>query len=81
LSLFVGDALLFSQALLFCLFCFEAFSFNRRGFFAFRTGFRFLLLASCTLFRFDALAFSQLCTGFLFSFTARCGFNLCFVHR
>jgi hypothetical protein len=49
--------------------------------FPFRPGFRFLLLASCTLFRFDALAFRQLCTCFLFSFTARCGFNLSFVLR
>ncbi|MFP9072372.1 hypothetical protein ACLI1Z_17780, partial [Enterococcus faecalis] len=32
-------------------------------------------------FRFNALAFSQLSTCFLFSFTARCGFNLRFVLR
>jgi hypothetical protein len=66
---------------LFCLFCLQALSFNRRGFFAFRPGFRFLLLACRTLFRFDALAFRQLSTRFLFSFTARCGFNLRFVLR
>ena len=81
LGLLVGFALLFGQASIFNLFCLQALSFNRRGFFAFRPGFRFLLLASCTLFRFDALAFSQLCTCFLFSFTARCGFNLRFVLR
>jgi hypothetical protein len=34
-----------------------------------------------TLFRFDALAFRQLSASFLFSFTARCGFNLRFVLR
>jgi hypothetical protein len=63
----------------------SASSWRRRSaagfFFSRRTRFRFLLLASCTLFRFDALAFSQLSTRFLFSFTARCGFNLRFVLR
>ncbi|SAH32680.1 Uncharacterised protein [Enterobacter cloacae] len=81
LCLLIGDALLFGQAFLFCLFCLEALSLHCRGFFAFRPGFRFLLLACRTLFRFDALALRQLCTRFLFSFTACCGFNLCFVLR
>jgi len=54
--LFVGDALLLSQADCFGLFCFQALSLNRRGFFAFRPRFCFLLLACRTLFRFDALA-------------------------
>jgi SPP1 gp7 family putative phage head morphogenesis protein len=49
--------------------------------FAFCPGFCFLLLACRTLFRFDSLAFRQFSAGFLFGFTARCGFNLCFVLR
>lgn len=81
LCLLVGFALLFGQAFLFCLLCFLPLSFNRRGLFAFRPGFCFLLLACRTLFRFNALAFRQFSAGFLFGFTARCGFNLRFVLR
>ncbi|SAJ16680.1 Uncharacterised protein [Enterobacter hormaechei] len=79
--LLIGDSLLFCQAFLFCLFCFEALSFHCRGFFAFCPGFCFLLLACRTLFRFNALALRQFSAGFLFGFTARCGFNLRFVLR
>ena len=79
--LLIGNSLLFCQAFLLCLFCFETLSFNRRGLFAFRPGFCFLLLACRTLLCFDALALGQLSAGFLFGFTARCGFNLCFVLR
>lgn len=79
--LLIGDSLLFYQAFLFCLFCLEALSFNRRGLFAFRPCFRFLLFTRRPLFCFDALAFRQLSASFLFSFTARCGFNLSLVLR
>ena len=78
---FFSFALLFGQTGSFCLFLAAALRGYGFFFFAASTRFRFLLLASCTLFRFDALAFSQLCTCFLFSFTARCGFNLRFVLR
>jgi hypothetical protein len=78
---FFGFALLFGQAGGFCLFLAAALGGNGFFFFASCTLFRFLLLACRTLFRFNALAFRQLCTSFLFSFTACCCFNLSFVLR
>jgi hypothetical protein len=80
LCLLIGDSLLFGQAGCFCLLCLQALSFNRRGFFAFRPCFRFLLLTCRTLFRFNALAFRQL-SELSLQLHARCGFNLRFVLR
>ena len=78
---FFSFALLFDQTGGFCLFLAAALGGNGFFFFAARTLFGFLLLAFRTLFRFNALAFRQFSTCFLFSFTARCGFNLSFVLR
>lgn len=77
--LLIGDALLLSQAGIFCLLCLKALSFHCRSFFAFCPCFRFLLLTCRTLFRFDALALRQLCTCFLFSFATCCSIKFRFM--
>lgn len=70
---FFSFALLFGQTGGFCLFQAAALGGNGFFFFASCTLFCFLLLACRTLFSLNALALRQLCTCFLFSFTAcRC---------
>lgn len=78
---FFSFALLFGQTGGFCLFLEAALRGYGFFFFAASTRFRFLLLTCRTLFRFNALALRQFSAGFLFGFTARCGFNLRFVLR
>lgn len=81
LCLFVGFALLFGQTGFFFRFSFtlDAISFFLRFAFFFCDG--VLLLAFCTVSVFFALTLGGISAGFLFCFTARCGFNLRFVLR